>query len=96
MGYDLCICIHAEQKAIANAARDGVAVGGGTMYVNVRPCLNCLVVAHNAGISRLFYQEDWSYPEEIEKVYWRLASAFETFEHRAACGSSARGALPGC
>jgi len=90
MGYDLCICIHGEQKAVANAARDGVAVGGSTMYVNVRPCLSCLVVIHHAGVRRVFFKEDWSYPPSIEAVYQMLASAFEVFEHRELCGSSSK------
>jgi len=85
IGYDLCICIHAEQKAVTNAARDGISVEGGTMYVNLRPCLNCLVVAHNAGIKRLFYEEGWSYPPDIEKVYQGLSSAFEVFGQRSEC-----------
>lgn len=82
MGYDLCICIHAEQKAIASAARDGAALDGGTMYVNVRPCLNCLVIAHHSGIRKLFFKKDWSYPDSIEAVYQRLASTFDVFELR--------------
>ena len=31
-GYDLCICVHAEQNALLAAARFGIAVAGATMY----------------------------------------------------------------
>src|SRR4051812_340734 len=31
-GYDLCICVHAEQNALLSAARFGNAVEGATLY----------------------------------------------------------------
>ena len=37
-GYDLCICVHAEQNAILGAARFGIAVEGGTLYTTMQPC----------------------------------------------------------
>ena len=35
-GYDLCICVHAEQNALLAAARFGIAVAGGTLYSTLR------------------------------------------------------------
>jgi len=40
-GYDLCICVHAEQNALLSAARFGVAVAGATLYSTMRPCFGC-------------------------------------------------------
>ncbi|MCM2270454.1 MAG: dCMP deaminase family protein, partial [Thermoanaerobaculia bacterium] len=40
-GYDACICVHAEQNAIAFAARHGNATKGGTLYTTLRPCFGC-------------------------------------------------------
>src|SRR5690349_12416214 len=31
-GYDVCICVHAEENALLTAARFGIASQGGTMY----------------------------------------------------------------
>src|SRR5690349_6880682 len=41
-GYETCICIHAEQRAIAEAARRGIGTDDSVLYVNLRPCLQCL------------------------------------------------------
>jgi dCMP deaminase len=79
-GYETCICIHAEQHAIADAARRGVSTEGCTLYVNLRPCLQCLAIAKASGVRRIFFHgEVWEYPEEIEAVYGGLAGQFEAF-----------------
>lgn len=79
-GYENCICIHAEQHAIADAARRGVSIEGSTMYVNLRPCLQCLAVARASGVRRIFFHgEDWKYPENLEAVYKQLTEQFEDF-----------------
>jgi dCMP deaminase len=79
-GYENCICIHAEQHAIADAARRGVNTEDSTMYVNLRPCMQCLAIARAAGVRRIFFDgEEWKYPEETEAVYATLASEFEAF-----------------
>ena len=43
-GYDMCICVHAEQNAILAAARFGIAVDGATLYSTMRPCFGCTKV----------------------------------------------------
>jgi dCMP deaminase len=78
-GYETCICIHAEQSAIADAARRGVSTIDSILYVNLRPCLQCLVLAKAAGVREIFYGEDWRYPDEIEKVYRTLSDQFDSF-----------------
>ena len=44
-GYEQCICIHAEQRAIADAAARGVTTRDSVLYVNLRPCLQCLAIS---------------------------------------------------
>lgn len=79
-GYETCICIHAEQGAIADAARQGIRTTGSTMYVNLRPCLQCLVIAKASGVRGIFYAgEEWNYSDEIEKVYRTLCDQFDSF-----------------
>lgn len=79
-GYETCICIHAEQSAIADAARRGVSTNDSIMYVNLRPCLQCLAIAMASGVREIFYAgEDWSYSDEIEKVYRTLSDQFDSF-----------------
>lgn len=78
-GYDFCICVHAEQKAVATAARDGVSIVKGSMYVNLRPCLVCLVLAAEAGIQEIVFRGKWIYPNNIERIYERVARRFAAF-----------------
>jgi len=79
-GYETCLCIHAEQRAIADAAKRGVCTKESALYVNLRPCLQCLAIARAAGVREILYWgEDWSYSGEIEKAYRRLSDQFDSF-----------------
>jgi dCMP deaminase len=49
--------IHAEANAIIQAARNGVTIEGGTVYVTASPCWNCFKQIANAGITRILYGE---------------------------------------
>ncbi len=79
MGYDLCLCVHAEQAAIAEAARRGLAIEGCSAYVTLRPCLTCLVLMLDAGVAEVFFDEDWTYDADVEAAYQRVASRFRRF-----------------
>lgn len=47
--------IHAEQNAIAYAAREGIATLGATLYCTDSPCEVCAKILINTGISRVVY-----------------------------------------
>jgi len=80
IGYDRCLCVHAEQVAIAEAARNGVSLEGATLYNTLRPCLNCAATALIAGVRRIVYQTDWHYADsELEEAHARLRTKFENF-----------------
>jgi dCMP deaminase len=62
--YELCRSVHAEQNAIINAARAGVSLLGGNMYIygtvysedkpiNAFPCFICKKMIMNAGLDRI-------------------------------------------
>lgn len=62
--YELCRSVHAEQNAIINAARAGVSLLGGDMYIhgsvpgkpkpiNAFPCFICKKMLINAGLDRV-------------------------------------------
>lgn len=62
--YELCRSVHAEQNAIINAARAGVSLLGGDMYIygktsgeeipiNAFPCYICKKMIINAGLNRI-------------------------------------------
>ena len=58
-GYDLCICVHAEQNALLTAARFGIAVAGGTLYTTMQPCFGCAKELLQAAIARVVYVHPW-------------------------------------
>jgi dCMP deaminase len=45
--------IHAEQNAIAQAARYGIPIDGATIYMKLEPCFWCVKQMINAGIKRV-------------------------------------------
>lgn len=49
------VSVHAENNAIAFAARHGLATEGTTMYCTHQPCLKCAQLAINAGIVRVVF-----------------------------------------
>ena len=59
-------CVHAEQNAICLCAKRGLAVAGGTMYVNADPCLTCAKLIVSCAISRVIVRRDHHTNEGIE------------------------------
>ena len=49
--------IHAEANAIIQAARNGVRIEGGTVYVTASPCWGCFKMIANAGCNRIVFGE---------------------------------------
>lgn len=60
-GTDLddCICNHAEENAITQAAYHGISIKGATMYCTYSPCLHCTKLIINAGIEEVVYNADY-------------------------------------
>lgn len=56
---DVCLATHAEQNAITQAAKMGISVDGGEIYVTTCPCITCLKMIINSGIKRIFYLNDY-------------------------------------
>jgi dCMP deaminase len=52
--------VHAEQNAIADAARRGSSVEGSIAYVTHFPCINCAKILAASGISEIRYREDYN------------------------------------
>ncbi len=49
--------IHAESNAILQAAKNGVAIDGASIYVTASPCWNCFKQIANSGLVRVVYGE---------------------------------------
>lgn len=53
-----CICIHAEQNAIIQAAYLGTSTKQGTFYSTANPCSSCAKMLINAGIVRVVSRKE--------------------------------------
>ncbi len=66
--HEVSRAVHAEQNAIAQAARYGVATDGSVLYCTHQPCSICAKMIINAGISSIFYLE--GYPDEFAMSFF--------------------------
>ena len=60
VGYDLSTATHAEARLIADAAREGRATAGATMYVTDFPCPACAKLIAEAGVTKLYFREGYA------------------------------------
>ncbi len=68
---------HAEQNAINNAARVGVAVEGGTMYCKMIPCYKCAQSVLNSGIVRVVALKDYHGAGRTKEIFKEAGIEYE-------------------
>ena len=64
--YDVCICVHAEQNAVLQAAKLGYSVQGAACYSTLRPCFGCLKELYQSGVSAVRYLNEWTPSDPVE------------------------------
>lgn len=80
-GYDDCIGVHAEENAVVNAARNGSAVLGGSLFLygqdfitkdisDLRPCDRCKRIIINSGIETVYTMKPDGSIEEVDVKNW--------------------------
>jgi dCMP deaminase len=57
--------LHAEQNAIIQAAVFGVSIKGSVLYCTNTPCVVCVKMLINAGVTEIIYAGE--YPDELAK-----------------------------
>jgi dCMP deaminase len=60
---------HAEQNAICEAARMGIALEGGTLYCRMSPCYTCAKMIINAGIKRVVCAHDYQAGARSREIF---------------------------
>ncbi len=76
--HEICYAVHAEQNAIAQAAKLGISVENATIYVTHQPCVICAKIIINSGIKRIVYKE--GYPDEFSmKIFEEAGVKIEKF-----------------
>ena len=69
--HEIYYAVHAEQNAIAQAAKMGISVEGATIYVTHQPCAICCKMIINAGIKKVIYKH--GYPDEFSLELFKEA-----------------------
>lgn len=69
-GKDLeeCLCSHAEENAITQAAYHGVTIKEATLYSTYSPCLICTKMIINSGIREVVYNMDYELHETAREL----------------------------
>jgi dCMP deaminase len=67
---------HAEQNAICEAARMGIALEGGTLYCKMTPCYTCAKMIINAGIKRVVCAQDYHAGQRSKEIFQEAGVAY--------------------
>ncbi len=73
---------HAEQNAIANAARFGIALDGATLYCHMTPCYVCAKIIITAGIKRVICNMDYQAGERSKEVFKEAGIIYELVNNK--------------
>ncbi len=61
--------VHAEQNAICQAAKLGIALEGSTLYCRMTPCRTCAMLIINCGIERVVCEKKYHAGAESEEMF---------------------------
>lgn len=71
--------VHAEQNAICQAARRGIALEGATLYCRMTPCRTCAMLIINCGIKRVVCEKKYHAGAESEEMLRQAGVELEFF-----------------
>lgn len=71
--------VHAEQNAICQAARRGIALDGATLYCRMTPCRTCAMLIINCGIKRVVCERKYHAGSESEELFRQAGVKLEFF-----------------
>ncbi|MFQ5952018.1 MAG: cytidine/deoxycytidylate deaminase family protein [Candidatus Omnitrophota bacterium] len=69
--HELCRALHAEQNAFLQAAKHGISLEGGSLYITTQPCSICAKMIINVGIKKVVVEGD--YPDELALDFLQAA-----------------------
>jgi dCMP deaminase len=61
--------VHAEQNAITQAAKQGIAIAGSTLYCKMTPCRTCAMLIINCGIKRVVCEKKYHAGGDSEGMF---------------------------
>lgn len=63
-GLGECVCSHAEENAITQAAYHGIRLKGASLYCTMSPCLICTKMIINVGIREVVFKNAYPMSEQ--------------------------------
>jgi dCMP deaminase len=81
--------IHAEINAITQAARNGSAIRDAVIYVTHTPCIHCMKVLINTGISTVYYDRPYKLPTVAELLGYAKIQLVQVVPPEAITGNGA-------
>jgi len=73
---------HAEQNAIAQAARFGISIDGGTLYCKMTPCYTCAKSIITAGIKRVVSKKDYHVSKKSKEIFKKAGVKLEIIDKK--------------
>ncbi|MEA3329659.1 MAG: cytidine/deoxycytidylate deaminase family protein [Nanoarchaeota archaeon] len=70
---------HAEQNAICQAAKLGIALKDSTLYCKMTPCSVCAKMIINAGIKRVVCEKKYHQGDESEEMFKQVGIQLDFF-----------------
>ncbi|MDD4395451.1 MAG: cytidine/deoxycytidylate deaminase family protein [Bacteroidales bacterium] len=71
--------VHAEQNAICQAAKLGIALQDSTLYCRMTPCRVCAMLIINCGITRVVCEKKYHAGAESEEMFQKAGVTLEFF-----------------
>ncbi len=72
--------IHAEQNAICQAARWGIAIDGAELYCKMEPCRVCAMLIVSVGISRVVCQKRYHAGADTRQIFSEAGVSLEVMD----------------
>lgn len=69
--------VHAEQNAIADAARRGISLEGATAYISHFPCINCAKILASSGIICIKYHWDYRNDPLVQEMLGEIGISIQ-------------------
>ncbi len=81
-----CVCAHAEENAIVQAAYHGIGVRGGTLYCTISPCLMCAKMIINAGLVEVVYENEYHFSKQARALFQEAGVRCRRYRRRDRTG----------
>lgn len=80
-GLTDCICAHAEENAIVQAAYHGISVKDSTIYTTFSPCPYCTRMIINSGIKEVIYKDLYTIEQKSIELLEKAGIKFRKLHH---------------